>query len=78
MGQKGSFWPISGDTSQIPKLPNNEVSGIGTSKFEFSTIKNHYKDIHNGISDKDQEKALKKGTSIPKSPWGTQTRVLPG
>ena len=38
-----------GDAVVIPKQTNDEFSGIGTSKFEFSTIINHYKDMHNGI-----------------------------
>ena len=41
----------------IQKRVNGKVSGIGTYKFEFSTIKNDYNDIHNDILDKHQKKA---------------------
>ena len=46
-----------GEAVSTQKEVNGEVSDIGTCKFEFSTIKNHYKDIHNGILDKILKKA---------------------
>ena len=52
-----------GDAVVIPKQTNDEFSGIGTSKFEFRTIINHYKDIHNGILHKNQ-KNHKKGVFL--------------
>ena len=54
MCEDGGFWGFlanEGDVSP-PKRVNDEVSGIETCKFEFSTIKHHYKDILNGILDK--------------------------
>ena len=70
MGQKGLFWskwtfwgifsPKSPQGSKKhPKKVNNKVSGIGTCKFEFSIIKNHYNNIHNDILDKHQKKPQK-------------------
>ena len=77
----GAFWGVFskwGDLSTPKRRVNDEVSGIGTCKFEFSTIKNHYKDIHNDILDKSSKKPQKWGVFSPKSPRGTRTRVLPG
>ena len=59
----------NGETVSTPKKVNDEISGIGTCKFEFSTIKNHYKDIHNDIFDK-SSKNPKMGAFSPKSPPG--------
>ena len=68
----------NGETISTPKRVNDEASAIGTCKFEFSTIKNHYKDIHNDILDKSSKKPQKWGVFSPKSPRGTRTRVFPG
>ena len=50
-----------GDAKHIPKKVNYKVSGIETCKFEFSTIKTHHNNIHNGILEKHQNKAHKRG-----------------
>ena len=39
----------NGDAVSTPKHVKNEVSGVRNGKFEFSTIKNHYKDIYDVI-----------------------------
>ena len=36
----------NGDAVSNPKQVKNEVSGVRSGKFEFSTIKTHYKDIY--------------------------------
>ena len=75
----GGFWRVFskwGDLS-TPKRVNDEVSGIGNCKFEFSTIKNHYKDIHNNILDKSLKKQ-KWGVFSPKSPPGDANQSFPG
>ena len=54
-----------------PKRVNDEFLGIGTCKFEFSTIKNHYKDIHNDILDKSLKKPQKGVFLALKVPRGT-------
>ena len=48
----GGYFLSDWEAVSTQKEVNDEVSGIGTCKFEFSTIKNHYKDIHNDILDK--------------------------
>ena len=63
------FWAVflaNGETVLTPTWVNDEFSGIGTCKFEFSTIKTYYKDIHNNILDKSQKKPPKWGVSSPK------------
>ena len=59
---------------KFQKWVNDEVSGIGTCKFEFSTIKKHYKDIHNGILDKHYKKSPQKGCflALKEPPGHTQ------
>ena len=42
-----------------PKKANDAFSPNGICKFEFGTIKNHYKDIHKNILDKHQKKPPK-------------------
>ena len=54
----GAFWGFLaiGETYPLESGQMMEVSCIGNCKFEFSTIKNHYKDIHNAILDKSLKK----------------------
>ena len=52
------------------KRVNDTFTGIETCKFEFSTIKNHYNDIHNDILDKHQKKAHKGAFLALKEPPG--------
>ena len=78
LGAFGVFFSQYGEAVSTPKEVNEEVSGIGTRKFEFSTIKTHYKDIHNDILDKSTKKPQKWGVLALKVPRGTRTRVLPG
>ena len=68
MRREGVFWSIWGflglfkpirDVVTIPKKANDAFSPTGICKFEFSTIKNHYKDIHDDILDKHQKKPPK-------------------
>ena len=65
-GRTGLIPQVTSDESDDQKWVNDEVSGNGTRKIEFSTIKNHYKDIHNGILDKHYKKAPKRGVFSPK------------
>ena len=82
-----SHWEFSGQTdahtrvnSKVPiptkvggpKSVNDKIPGIGTCKFEFATIKNHYNDIHNGILDKHQKKPQKGHFSPKRAPGHTQ------
>ena len=62
------YFLANGEAVSTPKEVNDKVSGIGTCKFEFSTLKNHYKDIHNDILDKGSKKPQKWGVFSPKSP----------
>ena len=48
-----------GPQTRFQKWVNGEVSDIGTSKFEFSTIKNPYNDIQNVFFDNHQKKPQK-------------------
>ena len=62
MGILGVFLALispQGTWNTSQQKVNDKVSCIGTYKFEFSTIKNHYNDIHNGILDKHQKKPQK-------------------
>ena len=79
-----SFWTIwgflgafLGDLS-TPKRVNEEFSGIGTCKFEFSTIKNHYKDIHNDILDKSLKKPQNGVFLALKGPRGREPEFCRG
>ena len=70
LGAFGVFL-ANGEAVSTPKEVNDEVSGIGTCKFEFSTIKNHYKDIHNDILDKSLKKPQNGVFLALKVPRGT-------
>ena len=63
MGILGAFLAIKVPRGREPdsKMGEREVSGIGTCKFEFSTIKNPYNDIQNGIFDNHHKKPQKRG-----------------
>ena len=67
-----------GITVAIPKQRNDELSGIGTSKFEFSTIINHYEDIHNGILHKKQKTHKMGGVLALKVPGGCEPEFCRG
>ena len=58
------------------KLVNDETSGTGTCKLEFGTIKNHYNDIRNDISDKHQKKPSKRVFLALKEPPGHVQKLL--
>ena len=45
--------------TRFQKWVKVQILGIGTCKFEFSVIKNSYKDIHNGILTNIRKKASK-------------------
>ena len=78
-----AFWGIfspkspQGTRNTSQKRVNDKVSNIGTCKFEFTTIKNHYNDIHNGILDKQQKKPQKGVFLALKEPPG-HTQSYPG
>ena len=89
MGQKRSFFSQNrhygvflalkvarGRETHHPKRVNNKVSGIGTCKFEFNTIKHHYNDIHNDILDKHQKKSPERGVFSPKRAPRAHPRVI--
>ena len=69
---KSSQW--TRNTTQ--KRVNDKVSGIGTCKFEFSSLKNHYNDIHNCISTNIRKKP-QKGVFSPKRAPRAHPRVIP-
>ena len=81
MGILGAFLALKvppGTRTRFQKWVNGEVSGIGTCKFEFSTIKTPittYKMDFLTIVRKSPQKGV---FFSPKSPQGTRSRVLPG
>ena len=61
-----------------PKIVNDIFAGIETFKFEFSTIKNHYNDIHNDILDKQRKKPQKGCFLALKEPPEHTPKSYPG
>ena len=73
----GRFQPPGGVTTR-PKRKNDEVSSTGTCKFEFSAIKNHYKDIREDILDKYQKSPQKGAFSALKAPGARNAELWQG
>ena len=59
-----------------PKRVNDEVSSTMTCKFDFSTIENHYKDMHNDIFDK-HLKSPQKGCFLALKVLGDVNQISP-
>ena len=80
MGILGAFLAIKtpGTRTRFQKWVNGEVSGIGTCKFEFGTIKNPYNDIQNGIFDNHQKKPQKGVFLALKVPRGREPEFCQG
>ena len=64
--------------TRFQKWVNGDVSGIGTCKFEFSTIKNPYNDIQNGIFDNHHKKPQKWCFLALKVPRGREPEFCQG
>ena len=81
IGILGAFLAIKsppGTRTRFQKRVNREVSGIGTCKFEFSTIKTPIMTYKMAFSTNIRKSPQKGVLSSPKSPQGTRSGVLPG
>ena len=79
-GQFGAFRAFKPmrDAVSVPKKVNDDVSCNDICKFEFSTIKRRYSDIHNAILDKHQKKPQKGVFLALKAPGGHEPEFFRG